>query len=151
MKEKIINISLLVRQSLEMSEKSDHHPYSSFSNADFPSGCCGDTSEVLQVILYNKLGIATEYVTGIHYSAEGTSSISNGASHAWLEFDGIIIDITADQFNDRGFQNEAIIVTESSSFHDLFNERNHRKNFNPQQVPHHTLLHTINSVLKNIS
>lgn len=151
MKDKIISISTQVREALEGSKKTDHQSYSSFSIADFPCGCCGDTSEVLQVVLYNRLGITTHYISGTHYSEEGPSSIGNGASHAWLEFEGMIIDITADQFNDRGFQNEAIIVTEASSFHDLFIERNHRRIFNPQQIPPHTLLQTINYVLKFVN
>lgn len=57
----------------------------------FPSGCCGITSELLGDYL-NSMGVGTfEYVWGE----------LEGASHAWLECDGVIVDITSDQFEGR--------------------------------------------------
>jgi hypothetical protein len=58
---------------------------------EFPSGACGDTCEVLAEIL-KELGYGnSQYVTGLR---------ENGNSHAWLQFDSIIVDITADQFDE---------------------------------------------------
>lgn len=58
---------------------------------DFPYGACGDTCEVLAEVL-KELGYgAFSYVAGRR---------ENGNSHAWLECDSIIIDITADQFDE---------------------------------------------------
>jgi hypothetical protein len=57
----------------------------------FPRGCCGIVSELMGDYL-NTLGIGD-----FHY----VCSAKDGASHAWLELDGLIIDITGDQFPGR--------------------------------------------------
>ena len=57
----------------------------------FPRGCCGIISELMGDYL-NTVGIGEFfYVCGM----------KDGASHAWLEVDGLIVDITGDQFADR--------------------------------------------------
>ncbi|AXI60063.1 hypothetical protein DLD99_06135 [Pseudomonas kribbensis] len=57
----------------------------------FPRGCCGIISELMGEYC-NTLGIGEVfYVCGM----------KDGASHAWLEVDGLIVDITGDQFSDR--------------------------------------------------
>lgn len=56
----------------------------------FPRGCCGIISELMGDYL-NTLGIGEFfYVCGM----------KEGALHAWLKVDGLIIDITGDQFAD---------------------------------------------------
>ncbi|GJA20887.1 hypothetical protein [Aeromonas caviae] len=58
---------------------------------NFPRGACGDTCEVLAEILKD-LGHGTfRYVAGRR---------ENGNSHAWLQYDSVIVDITADQFDE---------------------------------------------------
>lgn len=58
---------------------------------NFPRGACGDTCEVLAEILKD-LGHGTfRYVAG---------RCENGNSHAWLQYDSVIVDITADQFDE---------------------------------------------------
>ena len=58
---------------------------------NFPCGACGDTCEVLAEIL-KELGHGTfRYVAGRR---------ENGNSHAWLQCGSIIVDITADQFDE---------------------------------------------------
>ena len=57
----------------------------------FPRGCCGIISEHMGDYL-NTVGIGKFfYVCGM----------KDGASHAWLEVDGLIVDITVDQFSGR--------------------------------------------------
>jgi hypothetical protein len=57
----------------------------------FPRGCCGIISELMGDYL-NTVGIGEFfYVCGMR----------DGASHAWLEINGLIVDITGDQFPDR--------------------------------------------------
>ncbi|WP_426215754.1 hypothetical protein [Pseudomonas sp. DWRC2-2] len=57
----------------------------------FPRGCCGIISELMGDYL-NTVGIGEFfYVCGM----------KDGASHAWLEVDGLIVDITGDQFSNR--------------------------------------------------
>lgn len=58
----------------------------------FPRGCCGDTSELLAAFLTDAgLGIF-RYVSG--WREDGSTS------HAWLEQEGVVVDVTADQFED---------------------------------------------------
>jgi len=55
----------------------------------FPKGSCGDTCEVLAEYLKD-LGYGDfKYISG---------KLENGDSHAWILQNGIIIDITSDQF-----------------------------------------------------
>jgi hypothetical protein len=58
----------------------------------FPRGCCGDTCLLLGAWLEaNSLG---EWHTAFARRGSGATYYS----HAWLEKDGLIVDITADQF-----------------------------------------------------
>lgn len=60
----------------------------------FPKGCCGNASEMLARYLY-KLGYEVEYIGAVRKRSDGKSGTE---SHGWLECEGIMIDITADQF-----------------------------------------------------
>ncbi|MCS4285754.1 hypothetical protein M2396_004058 [Pseudomonas sp. BIGb0278] len=74
----------------------------------FPRGCCGIISELMGDYL-NTVGIGEFfYVCGM----------KDGASHAWLEVDGLIVDITADQFPDR----PAIYVDKPDSWYGEWEE-----------------------------
>lgn len=85
----------------------------------FPSGACGDVSEMLGQLLTDRgLGV-WQYV-----------SHRCPPSHAWLELDGWIINITADQFNDRAEYGPAqrdVIVTQDRCWHE--------KHFRPDARP----------------
>ena len=61
---------------------------------DFPRGACGHASEMLGRYLRSTLGIEPEYVLRDFYSSDGEWL----GGHAWLEWNGLIIDITGDQF-----------------------------------------------------
>jgi len=54
----------------------------------FPAGCCGNTSLMLGAYLSTEGLGEFDYVSGIR----------GKQSHAWLEKEGIIVDITSDQF-----------------------------------------------------
>lgn len=58
---------------------------------DFPHGCCGTISELLGEHL-NGLDIGEFYYV---------CGDKDGGSHAWLEVYGLVVDITADQFEGR--------------------------------------------------
>jgi hypothetical protein len=80
--------------------------------AGFPSGACGDTSELLGQYLQD-CGFGTwMYVMGFRDSDSWT--------HAWLEADGVIVDITSDQFDDV---TSAVVVTHDRQWHDREFER----------------------------
>ncbi len=75
---------------------------------NFPRGACGDTCEVLAEILKELEYGSFRYVAGRR---------KNGNSHAWLEQRGLIIDITADQFDEI---TESIYVGPSNSWYQQF-------------------------------
>lgn len=83
----------------------------------FPLGCCLDTSLMLAKYFHAKGFGISELVSGCR----------ENKSHAWLELDGLIIDITADQFDEVS---EKIIVTKESEFHDSFNYERKRNAYN---------------------
>lgn len=86
----------------------------------FPLGCCQDTSLILAKYLHAK-GFGISYVV---------SGWRGRKSHAWLELDGVIIDITADQFEEVS---EKVIVTKKSKFHNSFEDKE-------KPVPYNQLL-----------
>jgi hypothetical protein len=78
----------------------------------FPHGSCGDAATLLGQYLED-CGLGTwSYMSG--WAAEGASV---DGSHGWVERDGVIVDITADQFDgvDQG-----VIVTRDRSWHNQF-------------------------------
>mgnify|MGYP000674493795 CR=1 FL=1 len=76
---------------------------------DFPRGSCGDVSDMLGMYLREQLGIDCKYLSGQ----------AGQQSHAWLEFEGIKIDMTADQFPGT----DSVIVSTESDFHRQFTAR----------------------------
>ena len=89
----------------------------SYFPKDFPKGWCGLASRVLGGVL------CKEYPqTEIYY----TWGYIDGQSHAWVQFDEYILDITADQFN--GITSEIIIEkNDQSVFHNSFSEVTKRR------------------------
>lgn len=83
LKDKLFNLGCEIRSSIE-NMGIENFPQSSFFK-NFPRGCCGDTSNLLAKYL-TEHNILAEYVWGIN---------NNGQSHAWLESQGTIIDITS--------------------------------------------------------
>ena len=78
---------------------------------NFPNGACGDAALLLAKYLEDNNCGKFDYVL----------SYREGKSHAWLQRDSIIVDITANQFQD---QIEPVIVTEDHSWHSQFNIKN---------------------------
>jgi hypothetical protein len=78
---------------------------------DFPNGSCGDASLLLARYLRDNNAGEFQYVLGERGVGE------HWTSHAWLEQNEIVVDITADQF--EGFA-IPVLVSISSPFHDEF-------------------------------
>ncbi|GLS99463.1 hypothetical protein GCM10007897_08430 [Sphingobium jiangsuense] len=76
-------------------------------NIMFPRGACGHTSELLAYYLRQRFGIAPVLVC---QDAGGLGGWHGG--HAWLEWNGLTIDVTGDQF---GWT--PVIVTRAPEFH----------------------------------
>lgn len=64
------------------------------SLGNFPRGACGHCSELLARYLHERFGITPDYVSHNLESAEGRFD----RGHAWLEWNGLLIDISGDQF-----------------------------------------------------
>lgn len=105
-KEKLLYECTRVRKAIEIASTKNicrdvgvHH---------FPLGCCGIASLVLGMWLL-RFAKDIEYVHGWR----------DNQSHAWLEYQGWIIDITADQFEKI---NEKVLITDNRTFYDCFEE-----------------------------
>jgi hypothetical protein len=68
----------------------------------FPAGACGDAAEMLARFLRENGSLNWSYV----------SATRGEQSHAWLERDGVVVDITADQFPDA--PSDVIVEIESA-------------------------------------
>lgn len=88
----------------------------------FPSGCCQDTSRVLGKLLQNLGFDGFILVVGrrelIIDTATGRGS---QPTHVWLEREGVIVDITADQFAEE--ISHSVLVTADHSWHDTWQEQ----------------------------
>ena len=116
LKKEILDICLNVRDVCDNKmEKSD---LDFMAPNGFPKGACGDMSLILQLIIKERLKIDCKRVYG---KGMRTNKQIPDAQHAWLIFEDINIDITADQF--QMYQLEKIskvIVSNNSLFHNQF-------------------------------
>lgn len=81
----------------------------------FPAGACGDTSDLLARFLLDEGLGEWDHVSGCD---------TTGQTHAWIEREGWIVDITADQFGDVG---EPVTVTTERQWHERFSEDRRRR------------------------
>ena len=73
---------------------------------EFPRGSCGHCAEMVGRFLREQLGIEATYVSSNFRMDHGNQG------HAWVEYDGLVIDISADQFG-----MPPVIVSRRSAFH----------------------------------
>jgi hypothetical protein len=104
-KEKIRALSAKFREAIVRSDK-DKLPVTLYN---FPEGACGDASILLGEYLHSMGCGSFQYVVGWR----------NEQSHAWIEVEDLIIDITSDQFPEK---EEPVIVTTDKSWHNQFVE-----------------------------
>jgi hypothetical protein len=83
----------------------------------FPYRSCGDSSNLLGEWLTEQGVSGLEYVCG---------EFDHEKSHAWLELDGLIIDITPDLFEAGP---GPVYVGESQSFHSQLKEQSRRPHY----------------------
>lgn len=74
----------------------------------YPGGACGHCAELLAFHLNRRFGVIPDYVCCEFHGDDGARL----TSHAWLEIDGLILDISGDQF---GWL--PVIVTRDSTLH----------------------------------
>jgi len=63
----------------------------------FPNGTCDFSSFILARILDEVCSVESRYVVGCHHPR-----LSHRQRHVWLEAEGVVLDITHDQFADTG-------------------------------------------------
>jgi hypothetical protein len=84
--------------------------------SDFPRGSCGDATLLLGTFLLEEGLPEFQYMLGErHYDGSGFPH-----SHAWLQREKLIIDITADKFPDKRAR---VIVSRQSKWHEAFEAR----------------------------
>jgi len=76
---------------------------------NFPSGCCSWASLFIGHYLRSECSISPQRIISARHT--------NGGQHEWLILNGIIIDITADQFDDAP---SPVIVETNSEWHARF-------------------------------
>lgn len=79
----------------------------------FPHGSCGDATLLLGTYLIEKGYPPFDYMLG----GRGNSMGEDWSSHAWLELDGLTVDITSDQFLDGPGR---VIACRGSNWHAAF-------------------------------
>ena len=107
---KIHELSTVLREAI-VNFKTEDRP---IGLRNFPFGSCSDSAVLLGQLLKDVLEIDTNFYSGTK-EVNGTL-----ISHAWLKAGKIIIDITADQFEEI---DSSIWVTVISRWHDEFNSR----------------------------
>ena len=109
--EQVFEIAKAFREAIISVPKNEFR--TSLSCTEFPHGCCDDASQLLAAFLSDKGFDGSVRVHGIHGGNEGELR-----THVWLSYSGLIIDITADQFED--YNEHPILVSLKSKFHDSF-------------------------------
>lgn len=93
----------------------------------FPLGACGDASYLLAKYLESNGCGSFEYVKG--------ARDMDDYSHVWLEKNGLIVDITADQYDG---QENSVLVTTDRSWHAQFKETE-RSDSDFEKLDNHTV------------
>lgn len=93
----------------------------------FPHGTCGVVTEMTGRLLYEMTGERGAHVCGTCHPDLGALQ-----SHAWLEVQGFIVDLTHDQFEGTGLDGW---VTQSSAWHTKFEREVHPLRLAPRVEP----------------
>jgi hypothetical protein len=106
--QQIRRVASAFRKGLEAARWPNHE--------EFPTGCCGNASDMLGVYLKSRGLGDFDYIGGGKQSPRAVDGeiIMHYQSHAWLKQGRIIVDITADQFPEV---QEEVIVTTRSAWH----------------------------------
>ncbi|MFW5794860.1 MAG: hypothetical protein ACOCV1_05210 [Bacillota bacterium] len=142
MKDKIFNLAYNFRKAIEFTSSKDLI----ITLQNFPKGSCGDASLLLARYLQEN-DISPIYYT---YGIKSTSKKSISPSHAWLKYKDLIIDITANQFDEIS---KKVIVTTNNKLYSGFKIRDrfvadYRNRYNKADVL--DLDNSYKQIIKNI-
>jgi len=104
------------RTAIRATDPSEVDPEVRFIVSAFPAGVCGAVCFLLGHYLRENGFPGAEYVNGIRRR--------DGQSHAWIETEGIIVDITGDQFAEVA---DEVVVTRDATWHRQFSDRPGRR------------------------
>ncbi len=113
-KNRLLALATQFRQAMEKAKFSFVHP----QLLGFPYGACGVSSILLSQWLKEHGFKGMKYFCGTHHVGN-----ENSQSHAWIQIDNLIVDITGDQFIDKqeyGYYDKAVYVGPMDFFHGLF-------------------------------
>lgn len=105
----VLEIASMVRKIVEEVSVELPKGIGIFPAASYPRGWCQDTSRALGHLLADRGETGFQLVFAKRPDDEGNT-------HVWLERHGLIVDITADQFNGSGCP--GVMVTVDRSWHD---------------------------------
>ena len=91
-----------------------------FSYARFPQGACGPASEILGRCIEERFSVRPDFVEGAGRPER------RDVSHAWLAFDGVIVDVTHDQYETSGLEPRRWVFVQPSRWHETFCRVNRR-------------------------
>lgn len=109
----------------------------------FPDSACMDASILLGVLL-ERNGF------GVYQLVSASNENGRWFSHAWLENDKYLIDITADQFNNWPEQPLAISLTEKPNHYQALTIKSRNPVSQHNKVPDHGFYLAMNMVTKAI-
>jgi hypothetical protein len=129
-----MNLIELVTTFRSAIERLGQHSFNHTSLAvtKFPGGCCDDASILLARYLEEN---GYESVNLIHGSNGGEDNELN--SHDWLMVGDNIVDITADQFDWKGYINPPIIIEKTTVFHATFKHLNKGRALDTERATDH--------------
>jgi hypothetical protein len=104
------------RGAILATDPSEVDPEVRFVVAGFPKDVCGEICFLLGHYLRENGFASAEYVNGVRRI--------DGASHAWIEVEGIIVDITGCQFPEV---DDVVVVTLDRAWHRQFSDRPGRR------------------------
>jgi hypothetical protein len=110
---RVRDIACRFRDALETHAAESAHP----GLRNFPRDSCADAVLLLGAYLLDA-GLGTFEAVGGRFATPGAGE---SRTHAWLDRDGVIVDITADQFPDV---TEKVIVTRDPAWHRRFHSNN---------------------------
>ena len=114
--EKLRKLAAGFRSAILLTDPAEVDAEVRFIIADFPRGVCGAVCFLLGHYLIENGFPGSEYVNGFR--------AVDRQSHAWIETDGVIVDITADQFLEIA---DGVVVSTDKSWYEQFSDSRGRR------------------------
>ncbi|SPF44266.1 conserved hypothetical protein [Candidatus Sulfopaludibacter sp. SbA4] len=114
--EKLRKLAAGFRSAILLTDPAEVDAEVRFIVADFPRNVCGAVCFLLGHYLIENGFPTSEYVNGMR--------AADRRSHAWIETEGVVVDITADQFLEIA---DGVVVSTDKSWYDQFSDKRGRR------------------------